>query len=113
MCQWATCCTAFFSFSEFTVPSQKEYDSDTHLSLAINSRVEPFMVRIHIKQSKTDPFRQHVHLSLGKSNNTVCPSNNLLSYLFVRKEIIKYSTPLQPYFNEKNWEYMVVKPQQW
>ena len=65
---WAACCTAFFSFlrcSEFTVPLLKEHDPDSHLSLAdisFDSRIEPSMVRIHIKQSKTDPFRQSVYV---------------------------------------------------
>ena len=60
---WAACCTAFFvgflRCSEFTVPSQKEYDPDSHLSLAdisFDSRIKPSMVRTHIKQSKNDLF---------------------------------------------------------
>ena len=59
---WAACCTAFFGFlrcSEFTVPSQKDYDPESHLSLAdvpVDSRMAPSMIRIHIKQSKTAPF---------------------------------------------------------
>ena len=41
-------------FSEFTAPPQKDYDPDSHLSLVDisgNSRTEPSMIRIHIKQS--------------------------------------------------------------
>ena len=84
----AACCTAFLGFlgcSKFTVPSQKEYDPDSHLSLAdisFDSRIESSMVRIHIKQSKTDPFQQGVYLCL---DNIACPINSTLFFLTVRK----------------------------
>ena len=76
---WAACCLAFFGFlrsSEFTVPSQYEYDGSVHLSvqdIAIDSRSAPRMIRVRIKQSKTDPLspgsrylpgqNRHRHLS--------------------------------------------------
>ena len=63
---WAACCLAFFGFlqcGEFTVPGPTTYDPDVHLCLndvAIDSRESPSLVRITIKQSKTDPFRKGV-----------------------------------------------------
>ena len=103
---WAACCTAFFGFlrcSEFTVPSQNDYDPDSHLSLSdvsVDSRMEPSMIRIYIKQSKTDPFRQGVHLCLGRTGNAICPVTSLLSYLIIRK-----GTP-GPLFVMENGQYL-------
>ena len=42
------------------------------------------MVRIRIKQSKTDPFRQGVDVYLGRTNNNVCPVTAILPYLALR-----------------------------
>ena len=59
---WAACCLAFFGFlrvSEFTIPSQEQYDKSCHLSLndvSLDNRDNPRMLKISIKQSKTDPF---------------------------------------------------------
>ena len=43
----------------------------------------PTAVVIHIKQSKTDPFRQGVSIYLGKMESMLCPVASLLSYLVV------------------------------
>ena len=42
------------------------------------------MIRIHIKQSKTNSFRQDV-LYLGKTNNVICPINSLVFLPYHRK----------------------------
>ena len=87
---WAACCTAFFGFlrcSEFTVPSLQGFDPEVHLTIkdiAIDKIVEPSLVRVTIKQSKTDPFRQGIHLFLGATEHTVCPVKALLPYLVLR-----------------------------
>ena len=87
---WAACCMAFFGFlrsSEFTVPSQHGYDPETHLSLpdiTLDRRNSPTMVCIHIKQSKTDPFRQGVHIYLGRTYQQICPVHAIVSYLAIR-----------------------------
>ena len=70
---WAACCLAFFGFlrcGEFMVPSQAEYDPDTHLSsadVALDDKVNPSVIQVTIKQSKTDPFRLGVDLYLGRT----------------------------------------------
>ncbi len=70
---WAACCLAFFGFlrsSEFTVPSQTGYDPCVHLSfadIALNSIQNPSLIQVTIKQSKTDPFRKGVTLSLAST----------------------------------------------
>lgn len=87
---WAACCLAFFGFlrsSEFTVSQQKSYDESVHLSLsdiALDSRASPKMIRVHIKQSKTDPFRQGVYIYLGKTDKEICPVTAVVPYLAVR-----------------------------
>ena len=87
---WAACCLTFFGFlrcSEFVVPSQAEYDPSTHFSLsdiAIDSTISPSMVQVTIKQSKTDPFRKGVTLSLAKTDKEICPVLAILPYLALR-----------------------------
>lgn len=86
----AACCLAFFGFlrcGEFTVPNQTEYNQGAHLSygdIAIDSRSNPTMVIIKIKQSKTDPFRQGVQFYLGKTDTDICPVCAILPYLAIR-----------------------------
>ena len=83
---WAACCLAFFGFlrvSEFTVPTQQDYDESTHLSLrdtSVDNRSNPRL----IKQSKTDPFRQGVDIYLGASDTPICPVSALIPYLTKR-----------------------------
>ena len=87
---WAACCLAFFGFlrvGEMTVPSDSSYDPAVHLSrsdVAANNPAAPTVLRISIKQSKTDPFRQGVDLFLGKTSTSLCPVGALLNYLVVR-----------------------------
>ena len=87
---WAVCCTAFFGFlrcSEFTVPKEQDYNPTVHLSyadVAVDCKKDPQILQIHIKQSKTDPFRKGVKLSLGRTGGEVCPVSAILAYLVVR-----------------------------
>ena len=87
---WAACCLAFFGFlrsSEFTTPTSTEFDPDSHLSakdLAMDNKLTPRLIRVKIKQSKTDPFRQGVTLFLGKTGSPICPVDAILPYLAVR-----------------------------
>ena len=87
---WAACCMAFFGFlrcSEFTAPSQEDYDPYTYLSyydIAVDNRTSPTLLTLQLKQSKTDPFRTGVTLTLGKSHKEVCPVTTLMPYLAIR-----------------------------
>ena len=86
----AAACLAFFGFlrtAEFTTPSQRDFDASTHLTLqdvAIDSRQTPSVIRIHIKHSKTDPFRQGVSIFLGRSLADICPVQSIAQYLAIR-----------------------------
>ena len=69
------------------MPSLKEYDPEGHLSVgdvALDSHQDPSVVRVHIKQSKTDPFRRGVFIYLGKTENDLCPVAALSAFLVVR-----------------------------
>ena len=87
---WATCCIAFFGLlqvSEFTAPTQSHFNSSSHLSLtdvALDSRTSPQVIRITLKQSKTDQLRQGTHLYLGKTGHHVCPVEAIIPYLIAR-----------------------------
>jgi len=87
---WAVCCTAFFGFlrcSEFTVPTEQDYDPNVHLSfadVAVDCKKDPQIIQLYIKQSKTDPFRKGIKLALGKTDGTVCPVSAILAYLAIR-----------------------------
>ena len=87
---WAACCIASFGFlrcSEFTVPTQQEFDPEVHLTvhdIAIDNKITPSLICVTIKQSKTDPFRQGINLFLGIIDQAVCPVKNILPYLALR-----------------------------
>ena len=44
----------------------------------------PKLLRVKIKQFKTDPFRKGVTLTLGKTGNFLCPVEAILPYLAIR-----------------------------
>jgi len=58
-----------------------------HLSfkdIAIDSRDNPRLLQVIIKQSKTDPFRKGVTIYLGTTDSIICPVRVMLSYLAMR-----------------------------
>lgn len=69
---WAACCLAFFGFlctGEMTVPNNSAFTA-VHLiqtDMAAKSPAAPTMLKISIKQSKTDPFMVRVNVLLGKT----------------------------------------------
>jgi len=83
---WAACCLALFGFlriSEFTVPCHTDYDPSLHLSLqdiSIDNRGNPCILKVNIKQSKTDPFQQGVQIYLGATDTPLCPILGMLPY---------------------------------
>ena len=87
---WATACIGLFGFlraKEFTVPTAQSYDQEVHLSLqdvAIDSHTAPSVVRLRIKQSKTDPLRQGMDIFLGATNSSICPVQAFTNYLAIR-----------------------------
>ena len=87
---WAAFLLGFFGFlrsGEFTVPNDSSFDPGCQLTpqdVAVDCRQCPRMVRVFLKQSKTDPFRKGVTIFLGRSNSALCPVSAILSYLAIR-----------------------------
>ena len=89
LCQASWMCfkeTQLTTNGEFTVPSQSEYEVETHLSLsdiALDDTLSPSLIELTIKQSKTDPFRKGAHLFLAKTGKRVCPVVTLTAFLAI------------------------------
>lgn len=87
---WAASCMCFYGFlrsGEITVASMAEFDPEGHLGegdVALDKLEDPAVVRVHIKASKTDPFRQGVFVFIGKTDNCRCPVAAIAAYLAVR-----------------------------
>ena len=90
---WAACCLCYFGFlraGEITVPSEAAYDPGVHLNFAdviVDSISDPKLLRVKIKASKTDPFRQGVEIFIGRTGNKLCPVSAVLSYLAKRGSV--------------------------
>ena len=70
-----------------TSPDVGDFDPGQHLSVSdvmVDEVINPKVVTVHIKQSKTDPFRQGVSIFLSKTDLPLCPVAALLAYLVVR-----------------------------
>ena len=66
--------------------SGREFDPEADLSevdVALDDLVNPTVVRVHIKASKTDPFRQGVYVYLGATGNDLFPVAAVSAYLAV------------------------------
>ena len=75
----------FLRAGEFTVNSS--FNPDIHLAVSdvqADSLVNPSSFGIHIKCSKTDPFRQGCHIYIGAGKRDLCPVRALTQYLHVR-----------------------------
>ncbi len=87
---WVAVCLGFFGFlraGEMTVPSDAAYDPTTHLSrsdITVDDLRYPSVVRVTIKQSKTDPFQKGIDLFIGKTEIDLCPVAAILGYLVAR-----------------------------
>jgi len=67
-----------------SVPTQQDYDDSTHLSLkdiSVDNCSNPRLIKLRIKQSKTDPFRQGADIYLGATDT---PFSELMPYLTER-----------------------------
>ena len=77
---------------EFIVKSTQEVDQATCLSVqdvAVDSHTNPSMVRVHLQQSKTDPFRHGVDIFLGRTDAALCPVAAILAYCAIRPAIVR------------------------
>ena len=87
---WAACCLGYFGFlraSEFTVPNLASFSPSLHLSvqdISVDSMVSPSCMRVHIKGSKTDPFRQGCYIHIGAGHLLLCALSALMTSLSLR-----------------------------
>ena len=87
---WAACTLAYFGVlraSEFTVSSNNSFSPPYHLTLqdlALDSLSSPETLRLHIKASKTDPFRKGSFIHIGRGKYPLCAIRAVVSYLTVR-----------------------------
>ena len=87
---WAACFLCFFSLlrsGEICTPSDLSYDPSCHLSpgdISSNDPSHPSVLRVNIKQSKTDPFRHGVYIIVGATGESLCPVVAVLHYLTIR-----------------------------
>ena len=83
---WAACCLGYFGFlrsGEFTTTSTSQ--STVHVSdIAIDSHHSPSIVKVTVRQAKTDPFGRGVSIFLGKTGRAVCPVLALLHFMAIR-----------------------------
>ena len=90
MMLWAAASLCFFSFmhsAELTIPSDSQYDESAHLSfidVSVDSLCNPQVLKLQLKASKTDPFRQGIDTFVGRTGNELCPVTAVLSYMMQR-----------------------------
>ena len=78
-------CLGFFGFlraEEFTVNAP--FDPSIYLTvedLQVDVADNPSSLRVHIKSSKTDPFRLGCFIYLGRGQASLCPMAAIVAYL--------------------------------
>ncbi len=58
------------------------FDPKCHLTFedeTVDQLVAPKILKIHLKSSKTDPFRKGVDVFVGKTDNQLCPVSAMLA----------------------------------
>ena len=85
---WAALTLAFFGFlrvSEFTYTGR--FNPNIHITLKditfLPSKDNPMYMQIHLKVSKTDPFRSDVTLSIGRTGSHICPVTAMTRYISI------------------------------
>ena len=87
---WAAASTCFFGFmraGELSIPSAEAFDPTTHLcfgDLSIDDIYNLTVMKLRLKASKTDPFRQGVEIIVGRTYNSLCPITAVLAYVAMR-----------------------------
>ena len=87
---WGAACLCFFCFlrtGEVVVPSGHRVRPTCALSFQdvnVDNRQNPKWLEVHIKASKTDPFRCGVTIYVGATGKWLCPVASVLSYMAQR-----------------------------
>ena len=70
--------------------SREDFDPSVALTssdIAVDRHQSPTLVRVRLKQSKTDPFRHGVDVYLRRTDADLCPVAALLAYMAVRPHL--------------------------
>ena len=67
--------------------SREDFDPSVASDIAVDRHQSPTLVRVRLKQSKTDPFRHGVDVYLGRTDADLCPVAALLAYMAVRPHL--------------------------
>ena len=84
---WAVCCTAFFGcfrLGDLLLESPSSFDRHRHMAwggVAVDDQAKIQMVRVHLKQSKTDQFGRGADIVLSKTGKDLCPVATILAYI--------------------------------
>ena len=80
---WAASTLAFFGLlrvSEYTCPLVSSFNEDVTLMVSdLTFTIDAIVV--HIKASKTDPFRIGCKITIGATNNSFCPRTAMLAFI--------------------------------
>ena len=89
---WSACTMAFFGLlrvSEYSAPSIRLAHGDTCLGCSDIHFNSPFSaMKVHIKSSKTDPFKLGCTITIGSSNNDMCPILAMRYFLSSRTSLL-------------------------
>ena len=84
---WAVASTAFFGFfrlGELLPDSAKSFDKKMCLSwgdVAVDDRVAPKMIQVHLKRSKCDQFGSGADVVVGITGDELCPIAAILYFI--------------------------------
>ena len=84
---WAVASTAFFGFfrlGELLLDSAKSFDEKMCLSwgdVAVDDRVAPTMIQVHLKRSKCDQFGSGADVVVGITGDELCPVAAILDFI--------------------------------
>ncbi|CAG2205116.1 unnamed protein product [Mytilus edulis] len=94
-------CFGFLRCGELTVNT--DFDASCNLCIEDITFEEDYAI-LHLKTSKTDPFRSGVNIYLFKNNTSVCPVKSLIRYLDVRRSRFSIACNSSPLFVMENGE---------
>ena len=86
---WAVACTAFFGFFRLgeLLPGSATVDSATTAitwsDVAVDSRENPAMVKVHLRRSKCDQFGVGADIILGRTGHPLCPVTAIIKYISI------------------------------
>ena len=89
--QWAVACMCFFEClraGEALSLDGVEFEAKAHLTfedVRVDSMEKPRLVRVRVKESKTDRLRRGATVALGWTGTDLCPVRAVLALMVQRK----------------------------